>query len=651
MQVASLDSEGEGVALALGDEAVARGAEEAGVDVATAYPGTPSSEVLETLAKHAKKFGFHVEWSTNEMVAFEVAYAAALAGKRAMTVAKHLGTYWMVDPLMVSVLTGVNAGFVIVSADDTHPYSSQNTGDTRYITRMARLPEVEPATVQEAKDATKWAFELSERIGLPVFLRLTHRLAHARSAITLSPLAPRKGPATFKKNDDKYVMVAANVRKRQPSFEALQKQIAEISGSCPFNRVEGDKEAPIGVVACGGTYQFVKEAVSKLPDPNNAAIFKLAMTNPIPESALADFISGRKLVLVVEEVEPIVETEIRAMAQSHGLNAIILGRGTGTMPRYGEVTVDAVLKGMSNALSVAASKELMSDPPVQVSAVKLADVENRYPYLCAGCPHAASYLAIKRVIRKHGGVVAGDRGCYNQGVNPPLRALDTCVSMGASISMAVGFERAGVKGAIIAVIGDSTFFHAGIPALIDAVMDNSHVVVAVLDNRWTAMTGHQPSPSTGLTATGEVAPSILVEDVAKAVGVKKVITIDPLDDIKKSEAALEEALAYPGPSVVVFRHECALQIEREARRKGIELPLYQVDPAKCTGCRLCVLETGCPALVFDYTSKKVVINEDECTGCGLCEQDCPFDAIHLKERANKGKRWGGVDRCATALTS
>ncbi|MGC8631465.1 MAG: thiamine pyrophosphate-dependent enzyme [Thermoprotei archaeon] len=632
MQVSSLDSEEEGIALALGDEAVARGAEEAGVDVATAYPGTPSSEVLETLARHAKKFGFHVEWSTNEMVAFEVAYAAALAGKRAMTVAKHLGTYWMVDPLMVSVLTGINAGFVIVSADDTHPYSSQNVGDTRYITRMARLPEIEPATVQEVKDATKWAFELSERIGLPVFLRLTHRLAHARSTITLSSLSPRKGAATFKKNDDRYVMVAANVRKRQPNFEDLQKQIVMVSETCPFNKTEGEKEAPMGIVACGGTYDFVKEAISKLPDPNNAALFKLAMTNPLPEQALIDFMSGRRLILVVEEVEPIVEVELRSLAQAHGLNAIVLGRGTGTMPKHGEITVDAVLKGIGNAFKVAVSKEIMADPPMQVTATKVADVENRYPYLCAGCPHAASYLAIKRVIRKHGGVVAGDRGCYNQGVNPPLRALDTCVSMGASISMAVGFERAGVKGAIIAVIGDSTFFHAGIPALIDAVMDNSHVVVAVLDNRWTAMTGHQPSPSTGLNAMGEVSPSILVEDVAKAVGVKKVITIDPLEDVKKSEAAIEEALAHQGPSVVVFRHECALQIERDARRKGIKLPLYQVDPSKCTGCRLCVLETGCPALIFDYSTRKVYINEDECTGCSLCQQDCPFDAIHLKER-------------------
>ncbi|MGC9175370.1 MAG: thiamine pyrophosphate-dependent enzyme [Thermoprotei archaeon] len=632
LQLSALDSEVEGVAIALGDEAVARGAEEAGVDVATAYPGTPSSEVLETLARHAKKFGFHVEWSTNEMVAFEVAYAAALAGKRAMTIAKHLGTYWMVDPLMVAALTGVNAGFVIVTADDTHPYSSQNTGDTRYITRMARLPEVEPATVQEAKDATKWAFEVSEKLGLPVFVRLTHRLAHARAAITLSPVSSRRGPGSFKKNDDRYVMVAANVRKRQPSFEELQKQILSISESCPFNNEDGNNDAPLGVVACGGTYQFVREAISKLPNPENIAVFKLAMTNPLPQGKLVQFMAKRKLVLVVEEVEPIVEVELRSLAQSSGINALILGRGTGTIPRYGEITTDSIVKGVARAFEVGAAKAILSDPPTQVSVQKLADVENRYPYLCAGCPHAASYLAIKRIIRKHGGVVAGDRGCYNQGVNPPLRALDTCISMGASISMAVGFEKAGVKGAIIAVIGDSTFFHAGIPALIDAVMENAHITVAVLDNRWTAMTGHQPSPSTGLNAMGEVSPSILVEDVARAVGVKKVITVDPLEDIKRSEAALEEAISSPGPSVVVFRHECALQIEREARRKGVKLPLYEVDPSKCTGCRLCVLETGCPALVFDHTTKKVVINASECTGCGLCQQDCPFDAIHLTER-------------------
>jgi len=627
LQLSSLDSP-EGLALALGNEAIARGAEEAGVDVATAYPGTPSSEILETLARHAKKFGFHVEWSTNEMVAFEVAYAAALAGKRAMTIAKHLGTYWIVDPLMVSVLTGVNGPLVIVTADDTHPYSSQNAGDTRYIARMAKLPELEPTDVQEAKEVTKYAFKLSEKVKLPVFVRLTHRLAHERAPLILGQPETRTGEASFKKNDERYVMVAANVRKRQPALEELEKILSSEVEASSFNSLEGNPSAPVAVVACGVAYRFVRDALEQLGNPSSVAVAKLVTTNPIPSSMLRSFLRGRKVAVVVEEVEPIVEVELRSLLQGEGVK--VVGRGTGALSKFGELTVDSVRQALLSALSE------VGDPAVQLAEqrvpAKLPDVANRYPYLCAGCPHAASYLAIKRMVRKHGGIVVGDRGCYNQGTNPPLRAIDTCVSMGASISMAVGFSEAGIKGAIVAVIGDSTFFHAGIPSLIDAVQNNAHVVVAVLDNGWTAMTGHQPSPVTGLTASGEPAARLSIEEVARAVGVKTVISLDPLADIKRSQEALEEALASPGPSVVVFRHECALQIEREARRAGIKLPLYEVVPDKCTGCRLCVLETGCPALVFDYASKKVIINPDECTGCGLCAQDCPFDAIKLVER-------------------
>jgi indolepyruvate ferredoxin oxidoreductase alpha subunit len=606
----------------MGNVAIARGAIEAGVDVAASYPGTPASEIMDSLSQAAPKLGMYAEWSANEKVAFEVAFAAALSGLRAIMTCKHLGVNWISDTLLVSAYSGVNGGLTVVTADDPHPFSSQNAEDTRYYSKLAKIPCYEPATPQEAKDIIPMAFNASELLQLPVMVRVTPRISHTKSNITLGPLPPRERKARFEKDVKRYVMIASYARERHPWLNRQYAKSAELAETFPLNKLELVKGAKVGIIACGLSYGYAKEAVRMLDVEGEVSILKLATTNPIPPNLVTSLLKNVEKCLVLEEIEPITETDVKALAQALRLNVQIFGRLTGDIPLEGELTPDRAALALAKVIGKSAN-------PV-VKTVTLPDIEamlvKRTPALCAGCPHRASYYAIKQALKRvgRGGIITGDRGCYNQGVHPPLRGFDTCICMGASIGMACGFYRAGVQEPVVAVIGDSTFFHAGLPALVNAVFNQADITIVILDNGWTSMTGHQPSPATGVTAMGAPTKALKAEDVAKACGVDFIRVVDSMN-LEELINAIVEAIKFEGPSVVVSRHPCAIQELRQAKSKGVRIVPYSVDAEKCTGCKNCVSQLGCPAMSF--IEGKASIDPFSCTGCGVCAKVCPVKAI------------------------
>lgn len=587
------------------------------------YPGTPSTEIAESLAKAARRRGIHVEWSTNEKVAYEVAYGASLAGVRSLMSTKHLGMNWIADPLIVSAYTGTNAGLVVAVADDTHPYSSQNAADSRYFSKLANIPCLEPSSPQEAKELTVEAFELSEKLSLPVLLRLTTRVSHTRADVTLGALSDERREPHFTKDCSRYVVIASVAQKRHAWLNVQMDKCREMAETFPWNTAEEGAEGGLGIVTEGITYGYAVEAAKNLGVLDDVSILKLGMANPLPSRFLTGFLKGVSKALVLEENEPILERDLKAIAYSSKLSVEILGRETGQVPRELELNPDVTGRAIEMVMGV--------DPPRPAEALQVAEglSMQRTPYLCAGCPHRASYHVIGEVLRKlGGGIVLGDRGCYNQGVHPPLNALDTCICMGASIGLANGFAKSGLKEPIVAVLGDSTFFHAGIPALINAVTNKSSFVTIVFDNSITAMTGHQPAPTTGLTAKGDSTKQMKVEDIAKAIGVEYVRVLDPLD-INESRQRLEEAIRRGELVLIVFRRPCAIQERRLARMKGLRLVHYKIDVALCTKCKFCISKIGCPAIEVD--GERIWIDADQCSGCGLCVKICRFGAISKQE--------------------
>ncbi len=587
--------------LLLGDEAIARGLIEAGAKVVTSYPGTPASEILGSLAPIAKELGIYVEWSVNEKVAFEIAYAASLAGLRAAMACKHLGMNWLSDTLIVSAYTGVNAGLLVVVADDPAPHSSQNAEDTRYYAKLSRVPCVEPSDPSDAKELVKKAFELSERLKLPVMVRITHALAHSRGPVVLGGIPESNPLPSFEKDPSRYVMIAPNARKRK---EWLKEQYAKVPLLFDELLEIPDGDGDFAVVACGVTYGYALDAAAFLG--RDIPVIKLSGTVPLP-SKMELLLRKYRRILVLEEGDPVVENDMRAFAQLKGIPVEIFGQQTGHLPG-GEYDVDVVAEALASILGIPLEKE------------RAPSTTPRIPALCPGCPHRASYYAIKRALReeKLDAIVVGDRGCYNQGVHPPLRAIDLCICMGASIGVASGFSKLGMGKPVIAVIGDSTFFHGGLPPLVNAACNRSPMVVVVLDNRVTAMTGRQPNPSTGINAMGETFPPVKIEDIARACGIENVEVVDPFD-VEEAVSALKDALRRDGLSVIVMRHPCAL-LERERKAP------YEVDREACVACMACINELGCPAIVL--REGKPSIDPELCTGCGLCAKVCPSGAIH-----------------------
>ncbi len=610
--------------LLMGNHAIARGALEAGVRVVAGYPGTPSSEILTSLAGDADRHGVHVEWSTNEKVAYEVAYGAALGGVRALVTTKHLGVNVLSDALLVSAYTGVNGGLVVVTADDIHPFSSQNAEDTRYYARLAKIPCIEPTNVQEAKDMMSDAFRISEALQLPVLFRVTDRICHAKSDATLGEINRLDREPSFVKDDARYVMIAPNARRRVSWLNAQMDAAAALSENYPGNRIDMADSPELGVIASGVTYEHTVEALNVLGLRGRVSVLKLTFTNPLPRQMIASFLKVHRKVLVVEEIEPIIEKEVNSVAHQLGIKSKIHGKLDGFIPREHELTPDRVGIGVTRILK-------LDDSSLEMPEYKTPEMIRRIPNLCAGCPHAASYYALKQAVKRMGGggAVTGDRGCYNQGTNPPLSAIDTCVCMGASISMASGLYHAGVEGPIVAVIGDGTFLHNGVQPLVNAVHNTADITVMILDNGWTGMTGHQPNANTGITATGKHVPKVSIEEMVRASGVKHVQVVSPYD-VKETIYAIVAAMKHKGPAVVVSRQVCPVQDHRLRKRAGEKLSFtrYAVNPERCTGCLQCVNSVGCPAL--DITDGRIKINQAQCIGCGVCAQVCPLKAIEVK---------------------
>ncbi len=569
--------------LLLGDFAVARGAWEAGVKVASAYPGTPSTEITEELARYGEVYS---EWSPNEKVALEVGIGASVRGARAIVSMKHVGLNVACDPLFTASYTGVNGGLVIAVADDPSVFSSQNEQDTRLTAVSAKVPVLEPSDSAEARDFTKAAFELSEKYDTPVILRLTTRVAHSQSLVELQERTEVPVRA-YERNIQKYVMMPANARVKHVFVEERMQKMSEDADALPLNRIE-EGSAELGIICSGGVYQYVKEA---LP---GASVLKLGMVYPLPYKLIEKFAGSVKRCIVAEELAPHIETLVKA--------AGIQVEGKNIFPLCGEFSAGLIRKCVLGAGQDA----------------KPAAVPARPPVLCAGCPHRGVFYVLSRLKLN----VLGDIGCYTLGAVPPLGSMDAVVCMGASIGMAIGFDKADPEAHkhSVAVIGDSTFIHSGITGLIDAVYNKSHITVVILDNRTTGMTGHQNHPATGKTIKNEPTYELDLAEVCRAVGVGSVRTVDPYD-LPALEGALKAALSEEEVSVVIAKRPCVLLAKR--LYKG-----FSVND-KCKNCRAC-MKLGCPAIVKG--EKGVSIDVSLCTECGLCRSVCKFGAIEGEVR-------------------
>ncbi|MFQ5761392.1 MAG: indolepyruvate ferredoxin oxidoreductase subunit alpha [Candidatus Bathyarchaeia archaeon] len=608
--------------LMLGNEAMARGAIEAGVQLATSYPGTPSSEILGSIAEVAKELGIHAEWSTNEKVAFETAIGGAIAGLRSLCSMKHVGVNWAADPLMAVNQTGVEGGLVLIATDDTGGYASQNEQDTRYYAMMAELPMLEPSDVPEAKEMVKTAFDVSEKLNLVVMMRPTIRVCHGRADVTLDPLQSLSRQGKFVKDPGRWFMSAWRCRARHKLLHEKQSEIQQWADATPFNKlnIAGDS---VGIIASGATYTYVMDALTRLNAQDRVSTLKIG-THPIPRVHVRRLLENTRRVIVFEEVEPIVEQQVKTIAYDHRFDVEILGKLSGDVQREWDLDPAAVKSTLARTLGL---RRATADPTWE-SMVKTAEemAPERFMLMCAGCPHTATFAALKRALMFSRGkaIYSGDIGCYTLGVSDPVNAQDTNYCMGASIGVGCGFAHANVEEPVVATIGDSTFIHAGLPALINATYNNARMLVVILDNTATAMTGFQPHPGTGITATNDEVRGVRIEELAHACGADFVEVVDPFN-FKESVAVMEKALKHPRLAVVISRRECMLITQRKTRSKGEATATYSVDMEACNGCKVCI-SFGCPAIV--WTGEKAEINETLCNGCGVCAQICPLRVIH-----------------------
>ena len=588
--------------LLMGNEAIARGAVEAGVSFVSAYPGTPSSEIPATIAKIADRYGIYMEYSTNEKVALEVGIAASWSNLRTMVTMKHVGVNVAADPLMTLAYTGTEGGFVLVSADDPSMHSSQNEQDNRYYAKLANIPCLEPSSPQEAKDMTIKAFEISEKFKLPVILRPTTRVSHSRGDVVLGDIR-EKNSVKWEKDPKRKVTLPANARVHHIELLEKMEKVGEYFEGSEFNWIEGSGD--LGIIASGVSYNYVKEALNYLGI--KAEVLKLGTMHPLPRKTILSFMKKHGEILVVEEMEPIVETEAKKIAQEEEIKVKI--RGKDILPRYYEYSTMQVAEAIGKLVG----------KDVKINSIDVSEyMVPRPPVLCPGCPHRASFYALKKAVPD--GIYPSDIGCYTLGALPPLSAVDTCICMGGSIGIACGLSKALKDKKIVTTIGDSTFFHTGLPAMVNGVYNKDDFTIFLLDNRTTAMTGHQPHPGTGKTATGKDTPILYPEKIAESMGVFTRV-VDPYN-LEETIKALKEAVEYKGVSMVVARRECALI------RKTKSEPYY-IDEEKCIHCFTCVNKLGCPAIVRD--GDRVYIDEKFCTGCGVCAQVCPVQAIKVRK--------------------
>ncbi|MBO4872876.1 MAG: indolepyruvate ferredoxin oxidoreductase subunit alpha [Lachnospiraceae bacterium] len=572
-----------------GNEAIARGAFEAGVKVASAYPGTPSTEIFENLPLYRDVL--YSEWAPNEKVATEVAYGASLAGVRSLTAMKHVGVNVAADPIFTAAYNGVGGGFVIVSADDPSMHSSQNEQDNRHYAKSAKMAMVEPSDSQECKDFLKAAYEISEKFDMPVLYRITTRVAHSKSLVSLGEREEPPVPV-YKRNVRKNVCTPANAMLNHPKVEANLKALEAWACESPLNRMEL-ADTKVGVISASIAYEYAKEVF-----PEDTSFLKLGITNPLPMDLIREFASKVEKLYVIEELDPFMEEQIKAAGIS---------------------CIGKELTGLMYEMNPELLRERLFGVKPETVDVGVKAVP-RPPVLCPGCPHRGFFYTMSR---HKDFVVAGDIGCYTLGAAPPLNAIDSVICMGGGFTVAMGMAKAfqatgQTDKKVFGVMGDSTFFHSGMTGAAEIIYNKGNVIPVVLDNHITGMTGHQDNPGSGYTLQGEIAESLKIEEILKSYGFGHVIIVDP-QDLKAMEAAVQEALASEVPAAIIARRPCLL-IKRIRHENG----LCKVNPDKCIGCRKC-LSVGCPAV--SVKDRKASIDPLQCVGCTVCAQVCPMGAI------------------------
>ena len=597
----------------MGNQAIALGALAAGVGLVAGYPGTPSTEVLETVAKNRQE-NTYVEWSVNEKSAMEVGAGAAYTGARTMVTMKQVGLNVAADPLMSLEYIGVKGGMVILVADDPGPISSQTEQDTRHFARFSKLPCFDPSTVQEAYDMVQEAFEYSEKYGTPVFFRSTTRVSHGYASIQVKDVEEYKNvePEGFVKDTKRWVIFPKLSYQAHINIEARNEELAKVFSHYKRNLLipaEDDcKELKKGIATGGFNYTYVTEAMANLGQLRE---LKVSTPHPFPEQLAVEFLTGLEEVLCIEELDPVIERELIYIAGKYHLPVKILGKLSHHVKNSGENTRDSVLADIAAFMG-----RQLPEQGEKEQAVPVPELPVRPPVLCAGCPHRASFYAVKKAMQGRKTIFCGDIGCYTMGNAMPLDMVDTCLCMGAGLGIAQGVGHIEPDTSCFAFVGDSTFFAAAIPGVVNAVYNQAEMTLVVLDNSTTAMTGHQPHPGTGHTMMGEVVAKVNIEAVLQGIGVTAVETVNPLD-LAKSIEVVRKMAGLPGVKAIIFKYPCIAITKPEGK--------MAVDIDKCVGCRKCIREIGCPGLIIK--DGQVTIDESLCTGCGLCSQICPFEAI------------------------
>ena len=606
------DSPGERVML-LGNEAIARGAIEAGVAFAATYPGTPSSEISLNLFQMSQESDLYFEYSTNEKVALEVAAAAANSGLRTFCMMKHVGLNVAADPLMTLAYVGVTAGMVILTADDPAMFSSQNEQDNRYYAKFGNLPMLEPSSVAEAKEMIKEAFELSEQLKQPVLLRTTTRINHSNAFVTFGEMKPRETKGKFVRDPHRCVTVPAVSRGLHVKLLEKMDKATELAEGSAFNFVQGD--GALGVIANGVSFHYAEDAVKDLGIAENCRILRLGYSNPMPKAMITDFLKGCEKVLVVEEGEPFMEEAVKAIAQEAGLTLSIQGKSAELFSRLFEYDPGMVREKAAAFFGVDYEK------PVVVDTSDVPEIPMRPPNLCSGCSHRATFYEVKKAAEGMDVVCPTDIGCYTLGFLPPLNTGDFVICMGSSVSSACGFGQA-TDQKVVSFIGDSTFFHSGITGLVNAVFNNHNFTLVILENDITAMTGHQPHPGVDMDRFGlDGYGRVNIEQLVRSLGVEHVSVIKPFK-VQKSVDVIKEALEYQGVSVVISQEPCALYAKSLKLKKF--RPFMVSD--KCQNHRDCITTIACPSFYLGDDGKPA-IDADTCVGCAVCAQICPENAI------------------------
>jgi indolepyruvate ferredoxin oxidoreductase alpha subunit len=617
----------------LGNEALARGVFEAGIQVASGYPGTPSSEIMETLATiHNFYENFNIEWSTNEAVGFQVALGASMCGARAFACMKHVGVNVAADAFMTASYAGAHGGFVLLSADDPNCYSSQNEQDNRIYGMHALCPVFEAINLQEAKDIIKYAFDFSEKFETLVMMRTTTRLNHARGDLTLGEIREiTQKDYNFDKDRFRWTFLPTNARVQRVKQLERYETLKQFSNRFPYTQLDIKDKANIGIISSGIPYSYVNDALLKLNLTNKVSILKLGMVFPQPEELMLELFENSERVVVVEELEPFLEDFAKKLAYEHDINIEIEGKKF--FPRNGELDLNKVVDGLTGFLDIS---NPFVDLPVQTE--HLHQASPRPPVLCAGCSHRHTFYALKLIEQKYKNksiipskmaefCYSSDIGCYTLGFYKPIEAIDTCICMGGSIGMANGISKLH-NGPVFALIGDSTFFHTGVPGLINAVYNQNDIIVVILDNSATAMTGFQPHPGTGMKITGEPGTKVPLEQIVRGTGVEEDhLWIVDSNELNESTQAIEEAIQKEGPCVIISRHICSL-LERRIHRDKKITPV-EIDTDTCNNCMICISNFGCPAITLK--DKQVTVIKTQCTGCEVCIDVCPYDAIQLEE--------------------